>query len=71
MTIDDLKAQLQALSQGKMACIHHDAYASLFPPGEPDEGARKACYGFAKALGCQVANRPTEQTICFIKNKGP
>jgi hypothetical protein len=68
MTLDDLRTQLQALAPGKMAGIHHDVYADLFPPGEPDERAREACSNFAKALGCRIENKPAEQTVWFVRD---
>jgi hypothetical protein len=43
MSLDELRATLVALAPGKCAGIHHDVYAELFPPGEPDENARAAC----------------------------
>jgi hypothetical protein len=67
MTLDDLKAKLASLQPGQMAGIHHDVYADLFPPGEPDENARAACYGFAKAQGCRIENKSAEQTVWFVK----
>jgi hypothetical protein len=68
MTIDDLRAELRALEPGNMAGIHHDVYADLFPPGEPDPKAREACYNFAKTLGCRIENRATEKTVWFVKD---
>jgi len=51
-----------------MAGIHHEVYAELFPPGEPDKRAREACYNFAKALDCRIENKPQEQTVLFVKD---
>ena len=68
MTVDELRATLTNLQPGKTAGIHHDIYAELFPPGEPDEGARAACYNFAKSLGCRIENKPHEKTIWFVKD---
>ncbi|HLZ01744.1 MAG TPA: hypothetical protein VKR55_06275 [Bradyrhizobium sp.] len=68
MSLDDLRKTLQGLSPGKMAGIHHDVYVELFPPGEPDERARGACYEFAKALGCRIENKPQEKTVWFVKD---
>jgi hypothetical protein len=62
MILDDLKAKLANLKPGQMAGIHHDVYANLFPPGEPDENARAACYGFAK----HFAARSLQQKIPFL-----
>ncbi|WP_454619354.1 hypothetical protein [Bradyrhizobium cenepequi] len=68
-TLTDLEAELKALAPGAACCIHHDTFADLFPPGEPDIGARGAAYEFAKANGCTIDNRPAEQTLCFVKSK--
>jgi hypothetical protein len=68
MSLDELRATLTALPAGKCAGIHHDVYAELFPPGEPDESARAACYEFAKSLGCTIDNRLGERTVWFVKN---
>jgi hypothetical protein len=68
MSLDELRATLIALPAGKCAGIHHDVYAELFPPGEPDVNARAACYAFAKSAGCRIDNRPGEQTVWFVKD---
>jgi hypothetical protein len=66
-TLADLEKELNALAPGTTCCIHHDVFADLFPPGEPDEAARGAALNFAKANGCTIDNRPEEQTLCFVK----
>ena len=68
MSLDELRATLAALAPGKCAGIHHDVYADLFPPGEPDETARTACYAFAKSVGCRIENKRNEKTIWFVKD---
>jgi hypothetical protein len=68
MGLDELRATLTALPAGKCAGIHHEVYAQLFPPGEPDETARAACYEFAKSVRCSIDNRPRERTVLFVKN---
>jgi hypothetical protein len=67
MSLDELRATLTALPAGQCAGIHHDLYAELFPPGEPHESARAACYEVAKSLGCTIDNRPGERTVWFVK----
>lgn len=67
MTLDDLRKTLEELPPGKMAGIHNDVYAELFPTGEPDERAREACYNFAKALSCRIENKRQEKTVWFVK----
>jgi hypothetical protein len=67
-TLDELKTALLDLSPGKMAVIHHDTYAELFPfEGEPEK-AREACDQFAKAHGCRIENHPEKAAVCFIKD---
>jgi hypothetical protein len=68
MTLEELRETLEKLPPGKMAGVHHDAYADLFPPGEPDSNAREACYKFAKTLGCRIENKPQEKTVWFVKD---
>lgn len=68
MTLDELSEHLRGLKAGQKAGLHHDVYAELFPPGEPDEGARGRCYGFAKALGCRIENKPNDREIWFVKD---
>jgi hypothetical protein len=68
MNLDELRAALIALEKGKCAGIHHDVYADLFPPGEPDQDARAACYVFAKSVGCRIENKPNEETVWFMKD---
>ena len=68
-TLSDLGAALKALAPGMALCMHHDLFADLFPPGEPDDNARGAAHEFAKANGCTIDNRPAEQTLCFVKPK--
>lgn len=55
------------MEAGKAAGIHHDVYAELWPPGEPDQRARAACYDFAKSVGCRIENRPGDKTVWFVK----
>ncbi|OJU14956.1 MAG: hypothetical protein BGN84_11050 [Afipia sp. 62-7] len=68
VTLDDLRRTLEKLPSGKMPGIHHDVYAELLPPGEPDERAREACYNFAKTLGCRIENKLQEKTVWFVKD---
>jgi len=58
MTLTELAQKLDEMKPGESAAIHHDVFAALFPPGEPDYGARNACYDFAREHGCQLDNQP-------------
>jgi len=42
-------------------------YAVLFPPGEPDDGARVAAFGFAREHGCVMENQPRAQQVVFTR----
>ncbi len=55
------------MEPGKFAAIHHDLFADLFPPGEPDQGARQACYDFARQHGCRIENKPGQGELWFVK----
>jgi hypothetical protein len=68
MSLEELRRTLLALSPDICAGIHHDVYADLFPPGEPDEHARLACYAFANSVGFRVENMPDEKTVWFVKH---
>ena len=58
MTLDDLHDLMCGLSVGQTCSLHLDVYQLLFPPGEPDSGARAKAHKFAKAHGCEI-NNPT------------
>ena len=68
MTLAELRAKLAGLKPGQMVAVHHDVYARLFPPGEPDERAREECYKFAKAAGCRIEIWLREKMVRFIKD---
>lgn len=48
------------LAPGAACCIHHNTFADLFPPGEPDDFARWVALAFAEANGCIIDNRPSD-----------
>jgi hypothetical protein len=68
-TLADLKAQIDACPDGGAVGLPYDAYADLFPPGEPDENARAAAYNFAKANSCTIDNKPDANIVFFVKPK--
>ena len=67
MTLDDLAAELRDMPKGKYAHIPYEIYEELFPPGEPDQRARAACYDFAEANGCTVENHPQARVVMIVK----
>ncbi len=68
-TIGDLRAEIAACPQGGAVGVPYDTYADLFPPGEPDEGARQRAWQFARDNGCAINNRSAEEVVFFVKSK--
>lgn len=68
VTLDDLTTQLRDMPKGKYAHIPYEIYEQLWPPGEPDQRARAACFDFAKANGCRVENKPEERAVWIVKD---
>jgi hypothetical protein len=68
MTREELKTTLLLLEPGKAAGLHHEVYADIFPPGEPDETARASAYALARSTGCHVEIKPNVQTVWFVKD---
>ncbi len=68
MTLDEFGSILDDLKPGFGAHMRHSSYELLFPPGEPDQGARKRAYDFARDRGCKIDNSPKEQLIWFYKD---
>ena len=59
MPIQDLKGLgelLCSLPVGNSATLPLSVYELLFPPGEPDQGARGRAGDFALAHGCEIKN---------------
>ena len=71
MNLDDLGDKLVALNPGDVAEVPYDVYASLFPPGEPDDNARMRAYNFAKAHDCTFDNWPSDRIVIFVKSSKP
>ena len=68
MTYDDLRAKIIEMAGGSYASIPYELYERLFPPGEPDQAAREACFNFAKAHGCRIENKPSFREVWIIKD---
>jgi hypothetical protein len=68
MTIEEFRSILVEMIPGKYAQLDYADYERLFPPGEPDETAREACYNFAKSAGCRIENKPKSRVIWFVKD---
>jgi hypothetical protein len=66
-TLEDFGALLGGLAVGQSATLPHSVYSTLFPPGEPDDGARARAYTFAKSHGCRIENQPGAGKVVFIR----
>jgi len=62
-----LGERLGKLSVGQRTALPYSVYALLFPPGEPDDGARVAAFVFARDHGCVIENQPGAQQVVFTK----
>lgn len=67
MTLDDLDKILGELEPGKGARVPYDVYGLLFPPGEPDDGARGRAKNFANARNVKIDNRADDNAVWFYK----
>jgi hypothetical protein len=67
-TLEDLALSLSELGEDKYVSISYEVFSELFPPGEPDDDARAACFEFANELGCRIENHPGKQEIWFFKD---
>jgi hypothetical protein len=65
LTLSEFGDMLRMLAVGQSAALPY--YAHLFPPGEPDEGARGRAYEFARAHGCEIDNQKAAKQANFIK----
>jgi hypothetical protein len=62
-----LRTDRAAMEPGEETCVAYGQHALLFPPGEPDQGARNAAVAFAKANGCTISNRRDDNLVCFVR----
>ena len=62
-----LSERLRSLRVGQRTALPYSVYAVLFPPGEPDDGARVAAFGFAREHGCVMENQPPAQQVVFTR----
>jgi len=68
MTLEEFADSLRMVRVGKYASLPYALYEDLFPPGEPDEGARARSYAFAQRHGFRIENKPDLKQVWFIKN---
>lgn len=62
-----LSERLRNLSVGQRTALPYSVYGQLFPPGEPDDGARVAAFAFAREHGCVIENQPGARQVVFTK----
>jgi len=62
-----LSERLRSLSVGQRTALPYSVYAVLFPPGEPDDGARVAAFGFAGTPAGGMENQPRAQQVVFTR----
>ena len=67
MTRHELAEMLTGMPKGEAFHLPYGVYAELFPPGEPDEGARSQAAECAKLVGCLIENRPESTEVLFVK----
>ena len=66
-TLAHLSELLQRLPAGQSRAIPYSVYRVLFPPGEPDEGARVLAFRFAGEHGCVLENQPRALQVVFTR----
>ena len=66
-TLAQLSDRLTRLSVGQRTALPYSVYAGLFPPGEPDDGARVAAFGFAREHGCVIENQPRALQVVLTR----
>jgi hypothetical protein len=67
MNLEELDVILRDLQPGQGARVPYDVYELLFPPGEPDDGARGRAYRFARERGVRIDNRPDDNSVWFYR----
>jgi hypothetical protein len=67
MSSSKLAATLLGLPPGQGACLHHEVFARIFPPGISDENAKALAQQFAKAYGCVLEDAPEQSNVRFRK----
>jgi hypothetical protein len=59
---------LGELGEAKYVSISYEVFSELFPPGEPDDDARAACFEFANELKCRIERHPDMQEVWLFKD---
>jgi hypothetical protein len=64
---DVLKSYLLDMPSGHIFDLPYHLFASVFPPGAPDKGARESLSKLAEECQCDVKTIPDEERIELIK----
>jgi hypothetical protein len=67
LTKEVLRSYLLDMPSGHIFDLTYRLFADVFPPGEPDEGARAALRQFAQECGCDVRNDVSEDRYELIR----
>ena len=67
LTRDVLKSYLKDMPSGHVFDLSYGYVADLFPPGEPDPGARDQLRRFAEECGCNLMNNPRDHRYELTK----
>ncbi|HZD90528.1 MAG TPA: hypothetical protein VE224_10540 [Pseudolabrys sp.] len=68
LTEDVLKRYLADMPQGHIFDLPYTQFAQLFPPGEPDAGAREQLRRMAADCGCDLVNVADEERYELIRH---
>jgi hypothetical protein len=60
LTRNALKSYLLDMPRGHVFDLTYAQFADVFPPGEPDTGARQSLRKFAEECGCDLKNNADE-----------
>jgi hypothetical protein len=67
LTRDVLRRYLKDMPRGHVFDLTYDHFADLFPPGEPDSGARENLRLLAEECGCDLDNNAAAKRIELTK----
>ena len=62
-----LKSYLMEMPPGHIFDLPYAQFAQVFPPGEPDVGARAKLHALAEACACGLANVADEERYELIR----
>jgi hypothetical protein len=60
LTTDVLRSYLLEMPKGHIFDLTYGQFAEIFPPGEPDPGAKAALRQFAQECGCDLSHNAAE-----------